>query len=61
LQLMLTAISTAYGKLISNYTTVLSTIQQFESSRSIFLEAHFIGAFRRGNKPPVLPGEDKKL
>ena len=22
---------------------------------------YFIGAFRRGNKPPVLPGEDKKL
>ena len=39
---MLTAISTAYGKLISNYTTNSSTIQYFEPPRSIFLEAHFI-------------------
>jgi len=26
-----------------------------------YAQKHFIGVFRRGNKPPVLLGEDKKL
>ena len=25
------------------------------------IDEHLIGVFRRGNKPPVLPGENKKL
>ena len=32
-----------------------------KSSRRNFLRLLFLGAFRRGNKPPVLPGEEKQL
>ena len=32
-----------------------------EKSARIILRIFYVGVFRRGNKPPVLPGDNKKL